>query len=80
MDDFLTLWATFGTWIFSVLPSSPFQPYISIINSSINPFLGYLNWFLPISEMLGIMGIWLGAILIYYGVQAIGRWLRILGD
>lgn len=58
--------------LISILPNSPF-----LILDSINiPFLDSLNWIVPISILISILAYWVGAILIYYGVQVVLRWVK----
>ena len=60
--------------VFAFLPDSPFQPYISQLAAV--PFLGYINYFLPIAEMVAIGMAWLTAVGIYYVWQLALRWLK----
>lgn len=59
--------------IFGILPDSPFK---SLNNSLDKTFLGYINWILPISEMLEILVLWAAAIAIYYTVSNILRLIK----
>jgi len=38
--------------------------------------LGYINFFLPISEMVSIMAIWLISIAAYYVASVVLRWVK----
>lgn len=60
----------------SLLPLSPFQPYIEQFAAL--PYLGYLNWFFPIGDCLTIMSVWLTAIATYYAYSALLRWTRVI--
>lgn len=67
-----------GKW----LPVSPIQRFLASWDgfSVIRQYLGYLNWFIPISTLLDILVVWLAAIGVFYAVMAILRWMRIVGD
>lgn len=63
-----------GEMMVNILPSSPF-----IIVERIDiPYLNYLNWIIPIEEMIVITSYWLSAIAVYYVVQIILRWVRVI--
>jgi len=38
--------------------------------------LGYINYFLPVSEMVGIAGAWIIAIGAYYVASIVLRWVK----
>lgn len=50
--------------ILSLFPESPFIHYVSMVDSI--PFLRYLNWFVPIGDMLAICEAWLAVVSVYY--------------
>lgn len=58
------------------LPSSPFESYINAVSSI--PFLGWLNWFVPVAQIIAIGQAWLVAIGLFYTVQAILRWIKVV--
>ena len=60
---------------FGFLPNSPFQKYI-VQNDLIKPYIGYVNYFVPVAEMLVIFEAWCLAIGIYYVIQIVLRWLK----
>lgn len=57
--------------VFVLLPESPFQSYISYFQDI--PYLNYLNWFVPISQLAAIFEVWLGAVVVYYGYMFVLR-------
>lgn len=59
----------------SVLPDSPFS---LLDNSPIQPYLSAINYFIPVAFMVDTLAGWLAAILIYYGVSIIMRWIKAL--
>lgn len=63
------------TQLVNILPLSPFQPFIKQFKCNI-PFVGYLNWLLPVKSMMVIAGTWLTAIALFYIYSAILRWVK----
>lgn len=61
--------------VFFMLPNSPFQKYI-VQNSVIKSYVGYINYFVPIAEMLIVLEAWCLAIGVYYIIQIVLRWLK----
>lgn len=61
------------TLIFSLLPDSPFN---ALSTSPIAKYIGYLNYLIPIQEMLNIGLSWLACIGIYYLYQIGLRWIK----
>lgn len=78
----LFTWLANYTEIGKFLPISPFQRFFASWDGwqVISEYLQYVNWFVPISTLLDIMLIWLTAIGVFYGVQAVLRWVKIIGD
>ena len=54
------------SFILALLPQSPFVGFSSLVNQI--PYLSFVNWFLPISEMLAILESWLVVVSVYYGI------------
>ena len=55
----------------------PIEPFIqTIANGFGSQLLGYINYFIPISEMLGALTLWLIAIGGYYLASIILRWAK----
>lgn len=74
-NGFIKLLAKALNIIFFMLPDSPFK---NIDNSPIVEFLGYLNYLIPIPEILGVLTLWCTAIGIYYLVQIALRWIKVI--
>lgn len=74
MDLFTNLLGGFLQSILDVLPTSPFAGFISSLEGL--PFLTWLNWFLPVGDILTVMVAWLGAIALFYIYSIILRWAR----
>lgn len=64
----------FLDWVLKLLPTSPFSAYIDALENI--PFLGYLNYFLPISTFIAIGEAWLVAVGLFYLYSIILRWIR----
>lgn len=75
---FYEMMSAFAAALVKVLPVSPFQQYIKAFANL--PYLGVLNWFLPISAFVKIGTAWLGAISLFYLYSIIMRWLKVIGD
>lgn len=55
----------------------PFKSSISGMRDVIGfETLGYVNYFLPISEYAAFLSGWVIAILLYYGVSILLRWIK----
>jgi hypothetical protein len=78
LDWFLELLNKFGDTIISVLPVSPFAPFLTMFKDL--PFLGYLNWFIPVGTIVKVGLAWLAAIALFYIYSIIMRWVKMIGD
>lgn len=65
-----------GNSILSILPKSPFV--FLEASPEVKKVLEFLNWFFPIDTMIAMTEWWLVAIGIYYVIQAILRWAKII--
>lgn len=70
--------AKFGIMLMSVLPTSPFQKFLSDFSGL--PYLGILNWFIPVGSFVKIGMVWLSAITVFYLYSVIMRWVKLIGD
>lgn len=80
IEFFKALLTDFGSQIVSMLPSSPFHPYIVEFARISKDSLGFLNWFIPIGKFVEIGLAWLVCIALYYGYSIIMRWIKMIGD
>lgn len=64
------------TFILTILPSSPFIGFTNLASNL--PYLNYLNWFIPIPEILVIIESWLVIVSVYYGILFILNYVGIL--
>ncbi|MDE6387636.1 MAG: hypothetical protein K2L82_07525 [Lachnospiraceae bacterium] len=62
--------------LLSLFPLSPFTSVIEELSSF--PYLGYINWFVPIGDFVKMGTLWLSAIAAYYAWSVIARWVKIL--
>lgn len=68
--------ATALNFILSALPKSPFDQLVN--TDAIAPYLGVINWLIPVSSMIGITEVWLSAILVYYAYSIVERWIKVI--
>lgn len=74
----IVLTLALGGVLIALLPASPFDAMLESLEAV--PYLGYLNWFLPIGKMVGALAAWGAAIGVYYGISWILRQLSIIGS
>lgn len=72
------IYLVFGAFVLALLPASPFAAFNDALATV--PYLDVLNWFLPISEILGVLQAWLLAIASFYVIQMLLRALHIIGS
>lgn len=63
-----------GQTIVDALPGSPIVWLEA--NAQIKQYLAWVNWFIPIYQMIPILEVWLIAVLAYYAIQIILRWAK----
>ena len=61
-------------WVYGLMPLSPFAPYIQKLGEL--PYLSYLNWFVPVKNLIVIGNAWLLAIFLWYFYGIVLRWLK----
>lgn len=76
MADMKGLLDGFLDVLLSLFPTSPFASFIEELAQL--PFLGYLNWFVPVGEMLAVGTAWLAAIGLYYLYSILARWVKLI--
>lgn len=64
-------------WVVSFFPDSPFL-IPSSPPGSIN--LGYITWIIPFPTMMAHLALLLVAIVTYYGIRVVARWIKIARD
>jgi hypothetical protein len=78
MDALYDIFTKFADTLTKVLPISPFHPYIYSFSQL--PFLPFLNWFIPVGDIVIIGTSWLLAIGVFYAYSIIMRWVKMIGD
>ena len=76
--EFEALFEAWGQKILDLLPTSPFQEFVTQFSSL--PYLGWLNWFFPVGDCLVVMAAWLVAVALFYLYSIAMRWLKMIGD
>lgn len=62
--------------LLSFLPDSPFTAFLA--KAGAIPELGYLNYFIPVSEMIAISEAWLACVTVFYLYQAVLRFAKMI--
>jgi len=58
----------------SILPDSPFRGFLDDLAAL--PFLGYLNWLIPISDFMKLLSVWCAAVGIFYVTSVMLRFVK----
>lgn len=64
--------------IVSVLPVSPFPKMLEGLHETLLPYLGWLNWFIPMGTIEALFVAWTAAIVIWYAWRALASWLHMV--
>ncbi len=79
MDFFEWIKEGFQGFVDTLIDFLPTSPIIFLQASpEVEKYLGMLNWFIPIYTMIALAETWLTAIGLYYIVQVILRWAKIV--
>ena len=62
-------------WLGALFPASPFASAVQV-TENMRLGLSWLNWVVPVGEMLAIMGLWIAAM---FAVTAVKVALRMVG-
>lgn len=62
--------------VLQYLPTSPFKAYLSKISDL--PYLEYVNYFIPIPEIIAITEAWIIVVGVYYIYSVALRWVKAL--
>ena len=60
--------------VLQLLPGSPFRGFIDSIAEI--PYLGYLNYFIPVSDFLALLAVWGAAVGVFYVSSVILRFVK----
>lgn len=72
---FKALGAVFS-WLFGLLPDSPFKSFRNDPPEGLN--IGWITWFIPFPTMLAHFVIFLGVLATYYVVRVAARWAKVV--
>lgn len=61
--------------ILSLLPPSPF----SFIESFDQGWLAVMNWIFPVSSAVAHLEVYLSAVVVWYGLRIVMRWIKAAG-
>lgn len=68
----------FKQYLMEVLPTSPFQQFIQALPQSKG--FNWLNWLVPVHDILVVLGVYLVAVGLFYLYSIIMRWVKVIGD
>lgn len=68
LSGLLGMIGTFFGWLGGLLPDSPFAGVVSVTDD-LRQGLAWLNWLVPISDMLVVLGLWIAATLAFVVVK-----------
>lgn len=77
IETITNVFNSFLQTIYKYLPGSPFRYFIDLVENV--PYLQYLNWFLPIAEMITVLEAWVTVVALYYAYSAVLRFIRLIG-
>ena len=63
-----------GEMVIEVLPKSPIVWLAQ--DAEIAKYISYVNWFIPVYSIIGLLEAWLVAVAGWYAVQVILRWIK----
>lgn len=61
--------------VLSLLPTSPFSWDFSFLTG----YMGWVAYFIPIGSLISIMAAYVGAVLVWYGIRWLLRFVRYIG-
>lgn len=74
----INLISEFGSVLIQLLPRSPFADWID--SFQVEQFVGILNWFVPVGQMVSVFSLWLVAVGLFYLYSILMRWIKMIGD
>ena len=74
MDAILNLLKNFLDWVLQFLPTSPFVSFIDAMDNL--PYLGWLNWFIPVGSIIAIGEAWLISVGLFDLYSIVLRWVK----
>lgn len=77
MDFFEWLSSSMSSFLDKLVDTLPKSPiYYLTTTPEVKEAMGYLNFFIPVYTIVGMLESWLVAILVYYFLQIILRWVK----
>lgn len=76
IDDGASWLERFAGSLLQVLPRSPFAEIVSLPEAVLPQWLRWLNWFVPVAEILSVFAAWLVAYGLYLLYRIILRWIK----
>lgn len=74
----INLISEFGSVLLQLLPRSPFADWID--NFHVDQYAGFINWFVPVGQMVSVFSLWLVAVGLFYLYSILMRWIKMIGD
>lgn len=74
MNAILNLIKEFLDWVLQLLPTSPFVSFIDAMENI--PYLGWLNWFIPVGSIIAVGEAWLVSVGLFYLYSIVLRWIK----
>ena len=76
--DLCSLVSSILDWLIGLLPDSTLNA-LSELPAGVAQYLGWVNWFLPVTEIAIMLAGWVGALLLYYVVVLIMKFFKVVG-
>lgn len=76
INAIVTVFCTFFDLVLNLLPTMSVSAPVSLDGES--QFMGILNWFLPIGHIVNSITLYGTAMLLYFGVGPILRWIKVV--
>lgn len=76
MDFFASAVSWIKDMIVAVIDLLPDSPFSFDIPASIHTIIGYVNYFVPVGQMVVVLTGWTACILVYYGASLLMRWIK----
>lgn len=76
MNTILKALSSVANTVLDFLPNSPFREFIDKLGDI--PYLGYLNYFVPVSDFVVLLTLWTVAIGFFYVVSAVLRTINMI--
>lgn len=70
------------SWAYALIQLFPASPLADVWSqlaaTPVMEWMGWLNWFIPVGKILGILSVWLTAVSAYYVYQIVLRWIKVI--